>query len=260
MLRPKQASVGTCEDTLTYKKGYMDNSSTYFDRFLRMHVRAECPGCARSLPLQAFRKWWGSKRTLRTLCAQCEPERAVTAMTPDERLSAMENQRPYATPARVTRLNEREAQASRRRRSTSAVRRHSRDRTQAWAPVLHALRKERDWCRGALLKLRAGAGAAALDGAPPWAAFFSAYETALNEALRLAMLARNNRTQPRPEELAQPVHAYLHDGTLATLRALYGRCSPIRGRALYRDPQCLRERELRSSTGFVDKVSTKEKA
>ena len=208
-----------------------------------------CPGCGRLLPLQAFRKWWGAKRALRLLCVKCEPERSLERMSPEERTRAVDQQRPYATPMRVVHMNAREADAERRRRSTAAKRRHSRERTQAWAPVMRALEDEREWCRRALLTLRGSADPP--PGGPAWAAFFAAYETALTEALRLARIARNNRAQPRHDELREPIHAYLYPATCSTLRALYGNCRPIPGRRLYRDPTVIK---------YVDTVSTKERA
>jgi hypothetical protein len=187
---------------------------------------AVCPGCDRALRLHEFRKWWGSKRLLRTLCISCEPEKALEDMTPWERERAVDNQRPYATPMRVARLNEAEVQAERRRRSTGATRRHSQARTQAWAPVLRVLRAERAWCQKNLLS----------PASPAWAAFFSAYETALADALRKAM-ARKAGTRSTTE--VPEAHTFLYPETYRNLRALYGQCRPMPGRRLYRDPLCL---------------------
>ena len=45
----------------------------YYTRYLHLGVQATCPGCRRTLRLHMFRKWWGEKRLLRTLCSVCEP-------------------------------------------------------------------------------------------------------------------------------------------------------------------------------------------
>lgn len=187
---------------------------------------AVCPGCDRALRLHEFRKWWGRKRLLRTLCIACEPERSLEDMTPEERERAVDNQRAYATPMRVARLNEAEVQAERRRRSSGAKRRHSLARTQAWAPTLRVLRAERAWCQKNLL----------VPASPAWAAFFAAYSTALSDALRKAMVAK--RQSSSTTTVPQP-RAFLYPETYRRLRELYGQCRPLPGRRMYRDPLCL---------------------
>lgn len=204
-------------------------STAYYDRFLHLGVRADCPGCGRTLRLHEFRKWWGGKRTLRTLCLQCEPEKSLAAMTPEERTQALDNQRPYVTPTRVARLNEAEAVDQRARRVKSATLRHKAQRARNWAPVLRALTAEHTWA----------AQHAQFPGSPAWGEFFAAYAAALSDAIRRVrtISTGTGRLTPLPEQ-AEPMH-WLHDETVRTLRKLYSACAPIPGRRLYRDPMFL---------------------
>lgn len=203
--------------------------TSYYDRFLHLGVRADCPGCGRTLRLHEFRKWWGSKRTLRTLCLQCEPEKSLAAMTPEERITALDNQRPYVTPMRVARLNEAEAVDQRVRRVKSATLRHKAQRTRNWAPVLRALTAEHTWAQQH----------AQFPGSPAWGEFFEAYATALADAIRRVrtISTGTGRLTPLPEQ-AEPMH-WLHEVTVHNLRRLYAACAPIPGRRLYRDPMFL---------------------
>ena len=192
----------------------------YYKRFLHLGVQATCPECARTLPLRDFRKWWGTKRLLRTLCRVCEPEKTLEELTPEQRQHALDNQRAYATPTRIANLNEAEADATRRRRSTGAKRRHSAARTQAWAPMLHIFRTELDWCRkGKLAKYLS----------PERLVFFEAYEAALTDALSRAKTKRaasSSTTQvPHPKEFMFPE-------TRASLARLYAAGAASRGRRL----------------------------
>lgn len=196
----------------------------FYQRFYHLGVQATCPGCARTLPLREFRKWWGSKRLLRTLCRVCEPEKTLEELTPEQRQQALDNERAYATPARVERLNEADAMAQRQRRSTGAKRRHKEARMQAWTPMLHIFRTELDWCRkGKLAKYLS----------PERLVFFEAYEAALNAALHLAKHKRATSTSttqvPHPKEFMFPE-------TRASLARLYAACAASRGRRLSRDP------------------------
>jgi hypothetical protein len=199
----------------------------YYERFL---TKADCPRCGQARPLHEFRKWWGPKRMLRTLCVRCEPEKSLEQMTPEERITALDQQRAYVTPVRVARLNEADAMAIQQRRSTGTRRRHAAERVRAWSPTLKVLRAERLWAQQH----------AADPASPAWGRFFEAYEAALTDALRRAVAARGNasrtpsRIQPTPDQ-ADPMH-WLHDITINTLRRLYSDCAPVRGRKLYRDP------------------------
>lgn len=201
-------------------------STSYYDRFLHLGVRADCPGCGRTLRLHEFRKWWGSKRTLRTLCPQCEPEKSLAAMTPEERITALDNQRPYVTPERIERLNAADVAAETRRRAKSATLRHKAQRTRNWAPVLRALQAEHTWAQQH----------AQFPGSPAWGEFFTAYANALADAIRRVRAASSgtSRLVPLPEQ-TEPMH-WLHEITVNSLRRLYAACAPIPGRRLYRDP------------------------
>jgi hypothetical protein len=201
-------------------------STSYYARFLHLGVTADCPGCGRTLRLEEFRKWWGSKRTLRTLCPQCEPEKSLAAMTPEERTQAMDNQRPYATPMRVARLNAADAAAETHRRKAGAAQRRRAERARNWAPVLRALQAEHTWAQQH----------AQFPGSPAWGEFFAAYAAALSDAIRRVRAASSgtSRLVPLPEQ-TDPMH-WLHEITINTLRRLYAACAPIPGRRLYRDP------------------------
>lgn len=204
-------------------------STSYYDRFLHLGVTADCPGCGRTLRLHEFRKWWGSKRTLRTLCPQCEPEKSLAAMTPEERSDALDNQRPYATPERIARLNEAEIAEQRARRVKSATLRHKAQRTRNWAPVLRALQAEHTWAQQH----------AQFPGSPAWGEFFAAYAAALSDAIRRVrtISTGTGRLTPLPEQ-TDPMH-WLYEETVRSLRKLYSACAPIPGRRLYRDPMFL---------------------
>lgn len=201
-------------------------STSYYARFLHLGVTADCPGCGRTLRLEEFRKWWGSKRTLRTLCPQCEPEKSLEDMTPEERITALDNQRPYVTPTRVARLNAADAAAETHRRKAGALQRRKAQRTRNWAPVLRALQAEHTWAQGH----------AQFPGSPAWGEFFAAYAAALSDAIRRVRAASSgtSRLVPLPEQ-TDPMH-WLHEITINTLRRLYAACAPIPGRRLYRDP------------------------
>ena len=200
--------------------------STYYDRFLHIGVTADCPGCKRALRLHNFRKWWGSKRLLRDLCAQCEPEKSLEAMSPEERLQAVDNQRPFATLARVQRMNHDERVEAQQRRVKATTKRHAAQRTRNWAPLMRALRAELDWAERNAVS----------PGSPAWGAFFAAYAAALTDAVRRARAASSgtSRLVPLPEQ-TDPLH-WLEEITINNLRRLYSACAPIPGRRLYRDP------------------------
>lgn len=199
-------------------------TTDYYQRFARLDVQATCPGCTLTLPLREFRKWWGSKRLLRTLCIRCEPERALEDMTPEERTQAVDNERPFATPARVDRLNKVEAAQTKRRRVMGAKRRHSAARTQAWAPLMHKLKMDLDWCRK---------GKLALYVTPERLTFFEAYEAALVDAVSLA---KDMRTRATSTTQLPPLTKLLYPETCRALARLYAACVTSRGRALSRDP------------------------
>lgn len=199
-------------------------TTDYYKRFLHLGVQATCPGCGITLRLHEFRKWWGSKRLLRTLCIRCEPERALEDMTPQERMLAVDNERPYATPTRVNRLNKVEAAQTKRRRVMGAKRRHSAARTQAWAPLMHRLKMDLDWCRK---------GKLALYVTPERLTFFEAYEAALVDAVSIAKALRTRATSTTQ---IPPLTTLIYPETCRALARLYAACVTSRGRALSRDP------------------------
>lgn len=202
-------------------------STAYYDRFLHLGVRADCPGCGRTLPLRDFRGV--QSRRLRPVCLRCAPEKGLAAMTPEERITALDNQRPYVTPERIARLNEAEIAEQRARRVKSATLRHKAQRTRNWAPVLRALQAEHTWAQQH----------AQFPGSPAWGEFFTAYATALADAIRRVrtISTGTGRLTPLPEQ-TDPMH-WLHEVTVNNLRRLYAACAPIPGRRLYRDPMFL---------------------
>jgi hypothetical protein len=206
-------------------------TTDYYKRFLHLGVQATCPGCGTTLRLHEFRKWWGSKHLLRTLCIRCEPERALEDMTPEERTLAVDNERPYATPTRVNRLNKVEAAQKKRRRVMGAKRRHSAARTQAWAPLMHKLKMDLDWCRK---------GKLALYITPERLTFFEAYEAALTDAV---LVAKDLRTRATSTTQLPPLTKLLYPETCRALARLYAACVNSRGRALSRDPLFLQINE-----------------
>ena len=201
--------------------------TSYYDRFLHLGVTADCPGCGRTLPLRDFRGV--HSRRLRPVCLHCAPEKSLEDMTPDERLTALDNQRPYATPMRVERLNAADAAAETRRRKAGALRRRKAERTRNWAPVLRALTAEHTWAQGH----------AQFPGSAAWGEFFAAYAAALSDAIRRVRAASSGtgRLTPLPEQ-TDPMH-WLYDETVRSLKKLYAACAPIPGRRLYRDPMFL---------------------
>jgi hypothetical protein len=206
-------------------------TTDYYKRFLHLGVQATCPGCGLTLRLHEFRKWWGSKRLLRTLCIKCEPERALEDLTPEERALAVDNQRPFATPARVNRINAVEAAQKKRRRVMGAKRRHSAARTQAWAPLMHRLKMDMDWCRK---------GKLALYVTPERLAFFEAYEAALTDAVSIA---KDLRTRATSTTQIPAITKLLYPETCRALARLYAACANARGRSLSRDPLFLQINE-----------------
>lgn len=204
-------------------------TTPYYQRFLHLGVQATCPGCGRTLRLHEFRKWWGKKRILRSLCAVCEPEKSFEAMTPTERLHAVDNQRPFATPTRMHNQNAADIKAKVQRNLAKADKRVKSKRNEAWAPLLRELRQEKAWCvRNQITP-----------AAPEWGTFFEAYEAALTDALRKVLKHKGQITRIEPTPLECEPMRWLYPETLASLRRLYGACPVVRGRRLYRDPLCL---------------------
>lgn len=198
-------------------------------RLLRMNISATCPGCNATHPLAHFRKWWGRKRILRTLCRVCEPEKPLESMTPGERLHALDSQRPFATPTRIANLNAADVAAKAARARAKGEKNAASRRIRAWAPLIRALNEEKRWAHKNQYAPHS----------PAWDVFFEAYEAALTDAVRRATQKRNQTTriEPRPEE-AHPTH-WLYPETMRSLLRLYGACVPPPGRKSYRDPAFL---------------------
>ena len=192
----------------------------------KMVPMAVCPGCKHTFSLQRFRKWWGTKRIKRTLCIECEPERRLESMTPEEREALMLAGKPRVTPARVARLNAEEAEAERRRRSLAGKRRHSAERTRAWSPTLSILREEKWWCMQHIEDAVT----------PEWRTFFEAYAAAVTDALQRAKI---KKAQTSSTSAAPPPETFFFRETLQSLGRLYAACQVLRGRKHYRDPACI---------------------
>lgn len=218
---PSAKPENPARDEALKERAYLAEQAPRMPKLVPM---ATCPGCSMLLKLPLFRKWWGAKRMKRTLCIKCEPERKLEDMTPAERETMLALGRARVTPERIANLSAAEADATRRRRSTGAKRRHSAARTQAWAPMLHIFRTELDWCRkGKLAKYLS----------PERLVFFEAYEAALTDALSRAKTKRAASTSttqvPHPKEFMFPE-------TRASLARLYAAGAASRGRRLSRDP------------------------
>ena len=208
-------------------------TTPYFEKFIGRIPPTHCPGCGGAFPLADFRKWWGSKRILRSLCIRCEPNKTLSEMTPEQRANAVAWERPGATRVKVRALNERD-RVDRSRRASSAVRRvRSRERVRNWNEgILKLMRTERTWVERNL------AGSPASD---EWERFFEAYLRVLNDAIsRIQLHAHARRGAPvAPTEAQCRPRTWVHEETLARLRSLYSACPVVRGRKTYRDPEFL---------------------
>jgi hypothetical protein len=210
-------------------------TTPYFEKFIGRIPPTHCPGCGGAFPLADFRKWWGSKRILRSLCIRCEPNKTLSEMTPEQRANAVAWERPGATRVKVRALNERD-RVDRSRRASSAVRRvRSRERVRNWNEgILKRMRTERTWVERNL------AGSPASD---EWERFFEAYLRVLNDAIaRISVHAHARRgtgASVAPTDAQCQPRAWVHEETLARLRSLYSDCPVVRGRKMYRDPDFL---------------------
>jgi len=210
-------------------------TTPYFEKFIGRIPPTPCPGCGGAFPLADFRKWWGPKRILRSLCIRCEPNKPLSEMTPEERANAVAWERPGATRVKVRALNERD-RVDRSRRASSAVRRvRSRERVRNWNEgILKRMRTERTWVERNL------AGSPASD---EWERFFEAYLRVLNDAIaRISVHAHARRgtgASVAPTDAQCQPRAWVYAETLARLRSLYSDCPVVRGRKTYRDPDFL---------------------
>jgi hypothetical protein len=210
-------------------------TTPYFEKFIGRIPPTPCPGCGGAFPLADFRKWWGSKRILRSLCIRCEPNKTLSEMTPEQRANAVAWERPGATRVKVRALDERD-RVDRSRRASSAVRRvRSRERVRNWNEgILKRMRTERTWVERNL------AGSPASD---EWERFFEAYLRVLNDAIaRISVHAHARRgtgASVAPTDAQCQPRAWVYAETLARLRSLYSDCPVVRGRKMYRDPDFL---------------------
>ena len=187
-----------------------------------------CPQCKALRPLHDFRRWRGPKRSLHTVCNQCQPERNLADMTPKERINASAVGRPRAHIALVLAMNEREAAHLRySRRPAIALAQHRETRRVAWYETLgRRLAEEHRWARMSLARARR-------TDADDWAAFFDAYAEVLQK-MRTDISMKHYEPGPRKltmEEANPTTHINPH--TLQTLRLLYGDCRTPKS---YRQP------------------------
>jgi hypothetical protein len=210
-------------------------TTPYFEKYIGRIPPTHCPGCGGAFPLADFRKWWGPKRILRSLCIRCEPNKTLSEMTPEQRANAVAWERPGATTGKIQALNERD-RVDRSRRASSAVRRvRSRERVRNWNEgILKRMRTERTWVERNL------AGSPASD---EWERFFEAYLRVLNDAIaRISVHAHARRgtgASVAPTAAQCEPRTWVHEETLARLRSLYSACPVVRGRKTYRDPEFL---------------------
>jgi hypothetical protein len=212
-------------------------ATAYFEKFIGRIPPTPCPGCGGAFPLADFRKWWGPKRLLRSLCIRCEPNKTLSEMTPEQRANAVAWERPGATMERIQAMNERERireRAAHSQRTSAAVGRiRYRERVRNWNEgILKLMRTERTWVERNL------AGSPASD---EWERFFEAYLRVLNDAIsRIQLHAHARRGAPvAPTEAQCRPCTWVHEETLARLRSLYSACPVVRGRKTYRDPEFL---------------------
>lgn len=205
--------------------------TSYFEKYLGPVTLAHCPGCGGNFRLVRFRKWWGDKRILRSLCDACEPEKKISDMTPSERANAVAAGR--VDLERALALDDAHDARVRQTHSVGTLKAHASQRRRNWnAAVLRTLRHERDWAQ------RYMENAASQE----WEAFFRAYARALHDAVnrieqRLKGKGRGAPLKPTMEE-ASPGY-WLNADTRLKLKDLYSACPVVRGRRFYRDPAFL---------------------
>lgn len=208
---------------------------------------AHCEGCDRTLRLAHFRKWWGDKRLLRTLCDVCEPQKKLAEMSPEERANAVASGR--ANPDVVQRINEthsvRQAARTSSNRSQGRLRANNRLRRINWGrAIVHTLNVERAWAERNLQN----------PASDEWERFFEAYARALRAALERinvylrsaargmsrANLGGRNSTPLKPTMEDVDFRRWVFPETLQRLKNLYSACPIMRGRKPYREPALVR--------------------
>lgn len=213
-------------------------STPYFEKYLGPVTLAHCAGCNRALRLVHFRKWWGNKRLLRTLCDACEPEKRLSEMTPEERANAAVAGR--ASSDFVQRINA--TQAANRAALTSEhiskgrLRENNRTRRLNWSrAILHTLVTERAWAERNLQN----------PASEEWERFFEAYARVLKDALERINMRLRDAARGRGQGALKPTMEevdparWIFPETLVRLKDLYSACPVIRGRKPYRSPAML---------------------
>jgi hypothetical protein len=188
--------------------------------------------------IKDFRRWRGGKRVLHDVCNACDPEKALSEMTPKQRMRAVEADRPRARLVMVENMNDAEQMERRHATSRERLAYHAKERRKAWREGIGArVADEHEWAQRALsvAERMAGVGAWAA-----WVEFFRSYVQVLRLMReRIDVLAKQKYApvKPTPEQ-CDPCY-YADASTRASLRLLYGACRPIPGRKMYRDPWCL---------------------
>ena len=224
-----------------------------------------CPSCGVHLRLHHFRRWLstpaGDKRILHDTCNACDPERPLSAMTPRQRLRAVDADRPLARLPAVERMNDAEQAQTRERLRSAKLNSNAAQRRLAWREAIgNQVSAEHDWATRLLESFRATAmGKArppsgafmtlatalqrqrlAQEYAVAWVAFFTAYVQVLakmRDTIHTLSRQKYAPLRPTPEQ-SDPTH-YADATTRTSLRLLYGACRPLPDRRLARDPWCL---------------------
>lgn len=193
-----------------------------------MMTERVCPVCGQSKALRFFRRWRGKKKVLHAECNACG-EKTLSMMTPLQRDLAQE-QRPGISPALIKRLDARDMGLRAQRIAGAQRAIHAGQRKRLWNLALGTrLRDERRWAQRSLDALPSDAVG--------WPEFFEGYINVLQDMLQQFVLRYNRVGSPvRPPIDAVDPLTYVRSGTMASLRRLYSRCVPIRGRRMFRDP------------------------
>lgn len=190
-------------------------------------VERFCPGCERSFPPIYFRKWWGNRHILRSLCKECEPQKNLSEFSPAERLSLLYKGRRPMSPALVERLNAAHAEKVQAHRTKNIHSIRARESRQKWAAgIRNLLADEKLWVTRVERKA----------ATPEWQEFFRAYAQVLRDALRRIDARTRQPGAHRPTVQECDPRRWIYAESFAALRNLYSACSPIPGRRRYRDP------------------------
>lgn len=196
-------------------------------------MKKRCASCGENFSPALFRRWRGDKIATHSVCNNCAPPRTLSQMTPKQRLNAMARGLPYATPALVTQMNERER--THRYRVVAAQHKYKHNqalRRQAWnAAITDAIRKELRWARRVNgTSVSHNFGESFSPGYTP--SFFHEYSTLLKrmvDILSRKPLIKGAPLKPTMEE-SNPA-TYIPNETKLKLLALYAAERPITRRA-----------------------------